>query len=168
MKKKHQQQHSPHGHQIIQRPGAQAQAQEAPPPQPSAVDQAPQLSGEVPKGPPVRGFRFTIPDSVRKENDPYWVVLRELGADDYVTANKLAGGDDARVSQEVVKLSLHQYEDSSPKGRGRVINHGEAEGDLLWRRWSARCRTLLQRGWTKIHNTTDEEDKDFLDSMEPV
>ncbi len=111
-------------------------------------------------------FKCVIPKSARvKPEDPKEVVLIELTSGQEELASKLAGnvkdGLGIKLAAQLVILSLHSVD-------GRLVNHGDAEGEFYWGRWSSKVRRLIQMGFAKLHNTTDEEDAAFLASMTPV
>lgn len=108
----------------------------------------------------VHKYIFRIPDSARDPaRDPAYIELQELSSAAFLTAAKLAKGVRDQINTEAAKLSLYSVD-------GRPVDHGSAEADAYWAKWSAKVRTLVHIGFAKIHSTTDEEDKDFLDSME--
>jgi hypothetical protein len=136
----------------------------APPsPPPSPIDSAPRdLSSEDKKTP---RWKFKIPLSVRDkrspDRDPKMVVLRELTPGQMETASRLGKGSGRKSTEESIKLSLWEVD-------GRRVNHGDAEADFYFSKWSPKIRVLLYQAWERIHLTSDDEDDAFLSSMEPA
>lgn len=139
---------------------------------PSPIDEAPgladfptqaQAEARQPK------WSFTIPVSARSKvegRDPSTVTLRELTPDQIELASRLAmrgtdGTSRKKSTEEQVKMSLWEVD-------GRRVNHGEAEADAYWGKWSPKVRVLVTQGWARIHLSSDEEDAAFLGSMTPV
>jgi len=108
-------------------------------------------------------YEFKVPHSCRvKDTDPRKLVMCELTAGQEELGAKLAkDGTGMRLASELAKLSVYSVD-------GKVVNHGEAGGEFYWAKWSAKVRRLVLQGYAKIHNTKDEEDDGFLESMTPV
>lgn len=138
----------------------------------SPIDEAPGLDSPSPSQAEMDTnlpkWGFTIPKSARDpKRDPMKIVLRELTPDQMELAARLAtGGGGAKPSRKQsleanIKMALWEVD-------GRRVNHGDAEDEAYWARWSPKVRTLIYQGYARIHLSTDEEDAAFLGSMTPA
>lgn len=122
---------------------------------------------------PVPQFRFVIPDSVRKEGDPKVVVLKELTEAEYDAAERVAPDKERQFVFECVKTSLVAYGNTWDAKRKVCpdlvqVNHGDAEAEILWGRWSLKVKFQIVEGWKRVNQTTQAEDQDFLASMSAI
>lgn len=143
-----------------------AAVQRKDPEAPAAESQAPAASSlplahEYTRSEQVRGAKFTVPARCRKPGDPKVVIIRELTPDEVLTTGRIAQGDRIRMGMEQIKLSLYMVD-------GKVVDHSAFEGEIYWKRWSAKVRALMTEGYGIVNNSSDDEDADFLGSMELV
>lgn len=125
----------------------------------SAVDKAPAVHEGVPDK-IVHRWKFTIPKCRRDPaRDPEVIVLRELTSTQFEMIDKM-GQTSFKRAIDSVKMSIYEVD-------GQVVDHSRSEADVYWGRWSSPVRGFCQVGFNKIHNSTEEEDQDFLTSMEP-
>lgn len=112
---------------------------------------------------------YRIPQGARlHDDDPIWVVVRELTGGEIDDAVKIAGTHNRRTAMEMGKLALDQIGYGVEKTSIKQIKHEEGEHELIWDLLSPKVRALVLQAAQRLNSTTDEEDTSFFDSEETL
>ncbi len=112
--------------------------------------------------------KYRVPSQTRvRDTDPYWLIIRELTADEMNDASKIASSNNVKASQEISKFALEAI-CRAPDGNSgwQTISHADGDHDMVWGKLSQKVRSLVAVGTRDINITTDAEDADFLTSGE--
>jgi hypothetical protein len=138
-----------------------AAAHEAPGPLESAPRPTDFQSGY--KGPL---YTFRVPEKVRDAaRDPATFTLRELTPDDHIQAARVAAQRERNPKVQGIIIGYESAKAALFRVDGRLVNHLEFEGDAYFGKWSSKVQALVMLAFSRVSQTTDEEDKDFLASM---
>lgn len=98
---------------------------------------------------------FTIPAGMRQDKDPTTVTMQEVSVGQRLMANQVAQGDDERLGWELVKHSVVAF-------NGNTM--GWEEKDKAVEACSARVRSLLLKGYTKLNVAAPKDIDSFFAS----
>jgi hypothetical protein len=125
------------------------------------VDSLPSAAGPTPEN-RARLYTFKVPQACRiGPSDPEQLTIRELTSDQQIEASRLGQGNQLKAGFELAKAALYAVD-------GKVVNHGDFESEIYWQRFSSKVRQLASIAFANVHNTSNEEDADFLRSRQSV
>lgn len=109
----------------------------------------------------VHVFKFpqSIIDSVEWPEMPKSVGLRQLTAEEEITASKIGKFDLTKTRYEGVKLSICQL-------GGQKVSNADGAVDKFWDHCGPKVRTLLLQAYDQLSGVKDAEEQNFLGSVE--
>lgn len=102
-------------------------------------------------------YVFSIPQKIGGDE---WktIGIVELTPADVNEATMRCSGEPLKLGQEMPKQALAEV-------NGKALSFGDGSIDAVWNKMPAKVRGLVTVAYGKVNSATEEQTKDFLDTM---